>query len=69
MLKLQLRGETDESIYLVDDEGKPIAKIQVLERRGNQVGIGITARRETKILRNKLVESEKIMEYDAYLRG
>ena len=70
MLKLSVRAGSNEALYLTDKEtGEPIAKIQLLENRGNQVSVGITALKKTGILRNKLVDSEKQIQYDRFLTG
>ena len=67
MLKLTRRIGQDEYLYLVDDEKKPIARIELLERRGNQVTIGIEAPQNVQVLRDELVRSDVQMEYDTYL--
>lgn len=71
MLKISLREDSSEAFYMLDDKGKPLAKVQLLEKRGNQQGIGITALKQIKILRNKqhLIDSNSQKSYDQILKG
>lgn len=71
MLKLTVQAETDQAIYLIDDDGNPIAKLQVTSQKGNLIGVGIKAPKSVQILRNAphLIPPDKAKEYDDCLRG
>ena len=75
MLRLTLRADTPEAIYLFDENGKPMAKIMVSQQRDRkyrgtkQVGIGILAKKAVKVLRNSphIISLDDQIEYDEYL--
>lgn len=60
MLKLTRRPFPDESLFLIDDRGRAVAKLQILAINGGQVSIGIDAPTKLSIKRNELLSEEDV---------
>lgn len=67
MLKLTRRPFPDESLFLIDDNGNAVAKVQILNISGGQVSIGIDAPKRLTIKRNELLTDDDVKRFEKQL--
>lgn len=65
---LSLSRYPGESLYLFDKDNNPIAQIKINSTKGNQVSVGIQANKSIGIVRNELIEEDRLQKISEDLR-
>lgn len=65
---LSLSRYPEQSLFIFDKDGNPLSEVRINSNKGSQISVGIQAPREISIIREELIEADRLAEIRRLLK-